>query len=114
MIKMLTSPLAINIYKYIFLHGYFTFCVPPYKVHVSDWLPTFLQAAGEPELTKGLKLDGVPLLEGLRTGVQVRSSVLLDLYTATDSHDGGALVAYRKGDFKVDIVEIFKVSQRAC
>ena len=34
--------------------------------------------------------------------LQVRSSVLLDLYTATDSHDGGALVAYRKGDFKVD------------
>jgi len=73
----------------------------PHMVHVSDWLPTFLQAAGKAALTKGLKLDGLPLLEGLRTGAQVRSSVLLDLYTATDSHDGGALVAYRKGDYKV-------------
>merc|ERR1711971_1199369 len=50
----------------------------PHMVHVSDWLPTFLQAAGEPGLTesKGLKLDGLPLLNGLRTGAQVRSSVL--------------------------------------
>ena len=31
---------------------------------------------------------------------------MLDLYTATDSHDGGALVAYRKGDYKVVVGEI--------
>ena len=37
---------------------------------------------------------------------QVRTSVLLDLYTSTDSHDGGSLVAYRKGDYKVHIVKI--------
>ena len=36
---------------------------------------------------------------------QVRTSVLLDLYTSTDSHDGGSLVAYRKGDYKVHIVK---------
>ena len=30
-----------------------------------------LKAAGSPELTKGLELDGLPMLEGLRTGAQV-------------------------------------------
>ena len=32
---------------------------------------------------------------------QARKSVLLDLYTSDDSHDGKSLVAYRKGDFKL-------------
>ena len=32
---------------------------------------------------------------------QARKSVLLDLYTREDSHDGKSLVAYRKGDFKL-------------
>ena len=30
-----------------------------------------LKAAGSPGLTKGLELDGLPMLEGLRTGAQV-------------------------------------------
>ena len=32
---------------------------------------------------------------------QARSNVLLDLYTAADSHDGRNLAAYRRGAFKV-------------
>ena len=32
---------------------------------------------------------------------QLRNSVLLDLYTSEDSHDGKSLAAYRKGDYKV-------------
>ena len=33
--------------------------------------------------------------------MQARSNVLLDLYTAADSHDGRNLAAYRRGAFKV-------------
>ena len=33
--------------------------------------------------------------------LQQRRSVLLDLYTSADSHDGNSLAAYRKGKFKL-------------
>ena len=37
----------------------------------------------------------------LRKLFQFRRSVLLDLYTERDSHDGKTLAAYRKGNYKI-------------
>jgi len=64
-------------------------------------MPTFLSLAGREDLTTGLDLDGLDMVDGLRRGEQIRTNVLLDLYTERTSHDGKSLATYRKGDYKV-------------
>merc|ERR1712106_552859 len=70
-------------------------------VHISDWLPTFLSLAHSSQLYENMELDGVDQSKAFVTGEKGRENVLLDLYTAADSHDSRSLSAYRKGNFKV-------------
>jgi len=70
-------------------------------VHISDWLPTLLALSNQTHLIKNFNLDGIDQLESIKKGKKLRRSVLLDLYTSNDSHDGKSLVAYRKGNYKL-------------
>ena len=68
-----------------------------HMVHISDWLPTFLSWAGSQDLAKDLQLDGLDQSEALKHGREVRTDVLLELFTDKESHDGSESVAYREG-----------------
>ena len=72
-----------------------------HKMHISDWLPTFLSWANSKELIEGNGFDGIDQSEALLTGSEARTELLLDLYTAEDSHDNKNMAAYIKGDYKL-------------
>ena len=70
-------------------------------MHISDWLPTFLSWANASNLVDNLDLDGLDQSEALMTGKLIRRDVVLEMFTANDSHDGLESVAYRNGPFKI-------------
>merc|ERR1719186_875416 len=72
-----------------------------HMIHISDWLPTFLSWAGASHLVAGLGMDGLDQTEALRDNVEVRTEVLLELFTDKESHDGSESAAYRKGKYKL-------------
>jgi len=72
-----------------------------YMFHISDWLPTFLSWAGASDLVAELGLDGLDQSDGLKHNKLVRKEVLLELFTAEDSHDGSQSASYRKGNYKI-------------
>lgn len=72
-----------------------------YMFHISDWLPTFLSWAGASNLLDGLGLDGQDQAVGLKNNTIVRKEMLLELFTAEDSHDGTMSASYRKGNYKI-------------
>jgi len=69
-------------------------------VHISDWLPTFLDWANAPNSPQ-LGLDGVSQTSTLIGGKAARTEVLLELFSSEQSHDGSESAAYRAGKFKL-------------
>jgi len=69
-------------------------------VHISDWLPTFLDWANAPASPK-LGLDGISQTATLVGGEAARTEVLLELFSSHQSHDGSESAAYRSGKFKL-------------
>ena len=69
--------------------------------HISDWLPTFLSWADQSQLAKDLDLNGLDQSEALKSNKLVRHDVVLEMFTAEDSHDGTESVAYRVGPWKI-------------
>merc|ERR1719391_1745687 len=69
-------------------------------VHISDWLPTFLDWANAPNNPQ-LGLDGVSQTSTLIGGKAARTEVLLELFSSEQSHDGSESAAYRVGIFKL-------------
>jgi len=69
-------------------------------VHISDWLPTFLDWANAPNNPQ-LGLDGVSQTSTLIGGKAARTEVLLELFSSEQSHDGSESAAYRVGKFKL-------------
>jgi len=72
-----------------------------HMVHISDWLPTFLDWAGTQDLGSSLGLDGVSQATALRTDTPAREEVLLELFHSSASHDGSETAAYRRGKYKI-------------
>jgi len=69
-------------------------------VHISDWLPTFLDWANAPA-PASLQLDGVSQTSTLNGGEPARDEVLLELFSAHQSHDGTESAAFRAGNYKL-------------
>jgi len=69
-------------------------------VHISDWLPTFLEWANAPASNQ-LGLDGVSQADTLVGGKAARTEVLLELFSSLQSHDGSESASYRSGKFKL-------------
>jgi len=69
-------------------------------VHISDWLPTFLDWANA-STSPHLGLDGVSQTATLIGGKAARTEVLLELFSSDQSHDGSESAAFRAGRFKL-------------
>uniref|UniRef100_A0A7M5WS83 Sulfatase N-terminal domain-containing protein n=2 Tax=Clytia hemisphaerica TaxID=252671 RepID=A0A7M5WS83_9CNID len=72
-----------------------------HKMHISDWLPTFLSWADSKHLVEDLNLDGIDQSEALKAGESVRDEVLVELYSPDETHDKARMSAYIKGKYKL-------------
>ena len=72
-----------------------------HMIHISDWLPTFLSWAGSSHLVSGLFLDGLDQSEALKHNKEVRTEILLELFTEKESHDQSQSSAFRRGKYKL-------------
>ena len=78
-----------------------------HKIHISDWLPTFLSWSNSKHLLQGIKgIDGIDQSEALRTDESVRDEVLLDMYFPDESHDQKSMKAYIKGKYKLIVGDV--------
>merc|ERR1719347_1897551 len=65
-----------------------------HMIHISDWLPTFLSWARSSHLVSGLALDGLDQSLALKHNKEVRTEVLLELFTEKESHDQSRSAAF--------------------
>ncbi|XP_066925705.1 arylsulfatase I-like [Clytia hemisphaerica] len=72
-----------------------------HKMHISDWLPTFLSWSDSKYLVEDLNLDGIDQSEALKAGESARDEVLIDLYSPKEAHDKMEMSAYIKGKYKL-------------
>ena len=77
-----------------------------HKMHISDWLPTFLSWAQSKHLLQGNEIDGIDQSEALKSGEPVRDEILLDMYYPEESHDHKTMQAYIKGKYKLIIGDV--------
>ena len=78
-----------------------------HKMHISDWLPTFLSWSNSKHLLQGIEdIDGIDQSEALRSGESVRDEILLDMYFANESHDQKSMQAYIKGKYKLIVGDV--------
>jgi len=72
-----------------------------HMLHISDWLPTFLDWAGRKDLLSGLHIDGLSQSEALMDNQKVRDEMVIEMVDPDNSHEEVQSWAYRKGPYKI-------------